>query len=160
MAYMASEETFDDQRDALNDGLGLGAGLGQRRGRHAHEPAAWAGTAFLVEALILLAFLAASLGILATVFAESQDQAVQAQRLETAVTLASDAAESFAADPTSVPALQTCERDGVEYEVACQAQVDPQQPAYRSASITVTSQDEELFVLQTGRAVEDGERHG
>ena len=75
------------------------AGLAGRGVDARFKRASWSGTAFLVEALVLLAFLAASLGVLSAVFITSLEDSVEAERLEAAVTLASDAAEQFAAHP-------------------------------------------------------------
>ena len=61
--------------------------------------ASWHGKAFLVEALVLLVFLVASLSILVALFVQARTEADEGERLSQAVQLAQNAAEEFAADP-------------------------------------------------------------
>lgn len=59
----------------------------------------WAGAAFLVEAMLLLVFTAASLVVLTQMFSAAAERAAQAEQLAQAVAVATNAAENFAADP-------------------------------------------------------------
>ena len=62
----------------------------------------WSGAAFIVEALLLLVFLVASLAIFTQLFAASAGKAAESRELSQAVSVASNMAEQFAADPASV----------------------------------------------------------
>lgn len=70
---------------------------GRRRG--AADRAVWPGAAFVVEALILLVFLAACLAVFMQLFGDANETGRQNVRLERAVEAASNRAERFAADP-------------------------------------------------------------
>lgn len=63
------------------------------------------GSAFIVEALILLVFLAASVAVFTQLFAHAATQATESVQLSRAVAMASDTAERFAADPDGVQAV-------------------------------------------------------
>ena len=73
--------------------------------------ASWHGTALLVEALVLLAFLVASLALFMQVFAQARGMGAEGSELAQAVAMASDLAEEFAADPAAEP--EPLERDGL-----------------------------------------------
>ena len=73
--------------------------------------ASWHGTALLVEALVLLAFLVASLALFMQVFAQARGMGAEGSELAQAVAMASDLAEEFAADPAVEP--DPLERDGL-----------------------------------------------
>lgn len=73
--------------------------------------ASWHGTALLVEALVLLAFLVASLGLFMQAFAQARGMGAEGSQLAQAVAMASDLAEEFAADPAAEP--EPLERDGL-----------------------------------------------
>lgn len=74
-------------------------GAGRRDGGRA----SWHGTALLVEALVLLAFLVASLALFMQVFAQARGMGAEGSRLAQAVAMASNLAEEFAADPATEP---------------------------------------------------------
>lgn len=61
----------------------------------------WTGTAFIVEALILLVFVAGALAVLLNIFVESYVVGTRSQEEARAVLVASNAAERFAAAPTA-----------------------------------------------------------
>ena len=96
-------------------GAGRVGGLGGRAGAGATRRdggrASWHGTALLVEALVLLAFLVASLALFMQVFAQARGMGAEGSELAQAVAMASDLAEEFAADPAVEPDL--LERDGL-----------------------------------------------
>lgn len=101
-------------------GAGRVGGLGGRpgavrRGGGSGRPdggrASWHGTALLVEALVLLAFLVASLALFMQVFAQTRGMGAEGSELAQAVAMASDLAEEFAADPAVEP--DPLERDGL-----------------------------------------------
>ena len=62
----------------------------------------WAGTAFLVEAMLLLAFIVISIAITTQMFAASLDQSKQSLYISEGVSLSSSLAERFAASPGDV----------------------------------------------------------
>lgn len=68
-------------------------------GRHRAERSVWPGAAFIVEALLLLVFLAGSLAVLMELNADADAAGQQSADLMAAMTLASNAAEEFAANP-------------------------------------------------------------
>ena len=73
--------------------------------------ASWHGTALLVEALVLLSFLVASLALFMQAFAQARGMGADGSQLAQAVAMASDLAEEFAADPATEP--EPLERDGL-----------------------------------------------
>lgn len=73
-------------------------------GRHRAERSVWPGAAFIVEALLLLVFLAGSLAVLMELNADADAAGRQSADLMEAMTLASNAAEEFAANPELVTA--------------------------------------------------------
>lgn len=62
----------------------------------------WASIAFMVESILLLVFLVASLAVLTQVFSASLNRSVESRTLDAAVIAASSIAEHFAADPTGI----------------------------------------------------------
>lgn len=66
------------------------------------EKSAWSSTAFMVEVLVLLFFLVASMAIFAQLFASSVTTSANANRLSQATVIAQNAAEEFSADPSAV----------------------------------------------------------
>lgn len=62
----------------------------------------WAGTAFMVEALVLLAVLVACMAVFTQLFAHAITTAQESERTSNAVIAAQNAAEEFSADPESV----------------------------------------------------------
>ena len=110
--------------------------------------ASWHGKAFLVEALVLLVFLVASLSILVALFVQARTEADEGERLSQAVQLAQNAAEEFAADPIGSQGLAI--EDG-----GLVATVQVGEEAHESGSLlnaTVTVVDEE-----GGGSIEAGE---
>lgn len=104
------------RRDAAGagrvDGTGRGSGrMGAGAARRGGGRASWHGTALLVEALVLLAFLVASLALFMQVFAQARGMGAEGSELAQAVAMASNLAEEFAADPAAEP--EPLERDGL-----------------------------------------------
>lgn len=62
----------------------------------------WAGTAFMVEALVLLAVLVACMAVFTQLFAYALTTAQESERTSSTVIAAQNAAEEFSADPESV----------------------------------------------------------
>lgn len=68
---------------------------------------AWSGAAFIVEAMLLLVFLIASIAVFTQAFALAAEKSAEADELSRAVAAASNVAERFAADPQSVTSSST-----------------------------------------------------
>ncbi|MCD2433417.1 hypothetical protein [Paraeggerthella hominis] len=61
----------------------------------------WHGGAFIVESLVLLAFLMAALAVVVQLTGIAHERGTEADHLSNAVTIAANNAEAFAADPAS-----------------------------------------------------------
>ena len=73
-----------------------------RHGRAREENRrSWHGGAFIVESLVLLAFLMAALAVVVQLTGIAHERGTEADRLSNAVTIAANNAEAFAADPAS-----------------------------------------------------------
>jgi hypothetical protein len=108
--------------------------------------------AFLVEALVLLVVLMASLAVFTNLFASAQREGRHSARTTHAIILATNAAEAFSADPQVGEV--TSSSDGLR--VSCHAQAEPAGPGkmYR-AEVTVVEEDtgETLYTIETARYV-------
>lgn len=62
----------------------------------------WSSVAFIVESILLLVFLVASLAVLTKVFSASLTRSVESRTLDAATIAATSIAEHFTADPTGV----------------------------------------------------------
>lgn len=71
---------------------------------HVTRPS-WANVAFIVEAMLLLVFLIASLAVFMQLFSLAIEKSQDSGHLTDAVAAASTTAERFAAEPDSVPAV-------------------------------------------------------
>ncbi len=132
-------------------------GFASHRTRYKGGHHTWSGTAFVVEALLLLAFLVASLAILLTLFSDAHLRAEDTVRLEAAVAVASDEAEAFGANPFAVPA----EQEVTYQDQLCTLLVTPDATVYAGgvmygATISVISDGEALYTVRTSRYVRGG----
>lgn len=122
------------------------------RRRSAADRAVWPGAAFVVEALILLVFLAGCLAVFMQLFGDADERGRQNVRLERAVELASNRAERFAADPLGGAGVAEEAGDGLV--VMCD--VAPEELGagvlYR-AEIDVRDGDEVVYAVATARYV-------
>ena len=117
------------------------------RRRTSHVKSSWHGKAFLVEALVLLAFLVMSLAVLITLFVNARLESAGGERLAQAVHLAQNAAEEFAANPTDAEAL-AIEQDGLA--VTAQLSYEPHESGTLvRAVIAVTEQGGEAEAAGT-----------
>lgn len=118
--------------------------------RPASQRPAWSSLALVVEAMLLTLFLVASLSILTGLFSAAAGRATEGRELAQAVSLATSAAEQFAASPADVAG--TTEEDGLT--VTCEVEEEPTAAGtlYR-ATITVLTEDgdEPVYVLETSR---------
>ena len=118
-------------------------------------------TAFVVETLVLLVVLAASIGIFTQLFSRATAAADQSTRLCQAVNVAEDAAEEFSADPARVAAGEKV-GDGVAvkgrhgYKVSCKISQDKRSAGTLwRAHITVSDSQGKLYSLDTSRYVSE-----
>lgn len=136
------------------------------------EDASWHGTAFVVEALLLLAFLAFSLAVFMQLFGSAHARSVEERQLAQAVLLASNEAERFAADPLTGfgaalydaegNALSTGDKEDADTFVVERETTSEQMPdgtLYR-ADIVVSCDGEAVYKLETARYLSDGARGG
>lgn len=115
------------------------------------------GIAFIVEALILLFFLALSIAVFVQLLGGATLRGQKAVELEDAVQIAEDAAEQFAANPTSLPSE---DRKGV-YNV--NIEVTPQASStgiLYTATISVSKDGykEPIYELESARYVDSTRR--
>ena len=120
--------------------------------RRVHEPPAWQGFAIVIEAMVLLAFLAASLAVITQLFAASAVRAGQGRELAAAVSCATNVAERFATHPDEAEGTT---REG-NLTVVCDVHEDQHDAGtLYHATITVFESDAEtpVYVLETARYV-------
>ena len=117
---------------------------------HRDERNPRSGTSLLIEAMVLLAFLTASLAVCAGLFASALAGSRQADRLDRAVTVATDTAERFSADPTGI--AESSQRNG--FDVSCAVTPDQEgSGTLYSATITVSEGGDQVYQLVTARYV-------
>ena len=111
---------------------------------------AWSGMAMLVEAMFLLVFLMASLAIAMQLFAASSARAQQGRDLSLAVAEATNAAERFAADPTTAAGTTTADNLTIDCQVTSE---ETARGTLYHATITVFAEGEEapVYTLATAR---------
>lgn len=124
------------------------------RRANSHTAPTWAGMALIVETMVLLLFLVASLAIVTGVFASSVVRAREGEDLARAVAAATTVAERFASDPASVPEAST--ESGLVVRCARTSEQTGAGTLYR-ATLTVLSPDTstELYALETARYVRE-----
>lgn len=130
----------------------------RRSRREASDRSVWPGAAFVMEALILLLFLATCLAVFMRLFADSNETGVENLRMEEAIVLATNEAERFAANPEGA-AADPGAVGGVaaaEGTLSVSCNVTPEATAagtlYR-AEIVVSDGDGEVYRLVTARYV-------
>lgn len=110
----------------------------------------WSGAAFLVEAMLLLVFIMASLAVFTQLFAASAERANESRSLTDAVAVATATAEHFCADPLGV------ESEFIEGDQRVICQVTPERRAggviyYATISVFGANSEEGA---QTGASIE------
>ncbi len=107
------------------------------------------GMAFIVEALLLLAFLVACLAVFMQLLGASGHLSQDATQLDAAVQAASNAAEQFSADPTSLASEQTVK--GLSVKADTWSEESGTGTLYH-ATITVSDGNgEEVYQLTTAK---------
>lgn len=126
------------------------------------EKSAWSSTAFMVEVLVLLFFLIASMAIFTQLFASSVTTSTNANRLSQATVIAQNAAEEFSADPAAVAAGKqvgsgVAANGGDDMNVTCSVTTKKTTTGTRyTAHITVLDEDNVVYELDATRFVEGG----
>jgi Tfp pilus assembly protein PilV len=108
----------------------------------------WSGASFVVESLVLLFFLVASLAVVMQLFSSSVKRGEQGETLSQAVVLASNKAEQFSADPTS--AAGHSQEDDYIVDCAVTPETTSAGILYH-ASITVSKNGSEVYSVETSR---------
>ncbi len=136
------------------------------------EKSSWTSTAFMVEAVVLLFFLIASMAAFTQLFCMAADTSVKASRLASATTIAQNAAEEFSADPVSVAkgnqigagvatgaASGEASNEAGELQVSCDVTKKKQSAGtLYTAHIVVSDSDSEVYTLEADRYVEGGDQ--
>ena len=134
---------------AISNEMNAGSAAPQRSRNARHS------MAFFVEALVVLAFLMLAIAVFAQLFAGAQVEGIRATHLSEAVTLATNRAEEFSADPTGVQT--STQEDGLT--VTCEVT-----PTKRDAGtlyeavITVNDGKADIYTISTSRYVSGGDR--
>jgi len=112
------------------------------------------GMAFLLEALITLAFLMGCLAVFVRLFSSAQLEALKANKLSRAVVAATNRAEEFSANPFDTSSTTT--KDGLTVECRVRADERPAGTLFE-ATIIVLENKSELYRLETSRYVSGAE---
>jgi len=110
----------------------------------------WSGMAMVVEAMLLLVFLVASLAILTGLFSASVVRSREGRDLACAVSAATNAAERFAADPASVEGTW---QEG-ELTVTCDVTDEPTAAGtlyHADIQVFPAGEADAIYVLSTAR---------
>ena len=106
----------------------------------------WPGIAFILESLLLLLFVSASLAVLMSLFVQADLLGEENVRRSEAIIVATNVAETFAQDPSSVESA--FEQDG--YQVTCDVSPQDNEAGTLSlAHIAVSFEDTVLYELTT-----------
>lgn len=134
-----------------------------RRESASHVTPAWHGKAFLVEAMVILAFLVVSLAILISVFVHARIESAQGAHQTEAIHLAQNAAEQFSADPAGSQGLVLAQ-DELRATVEVTPEPHEDGTLYRAtvsvvdeAGVGRHDQNAETYRLDTARYVPAGE---
>ncbi len=122
----------------------------------------WTSTAFMVEAIVLLFFLIASMAVFTQLFGLATASSTEATRLANASTIAQNAAEEFSADPASVAkgtrvGLGAAAGSSSKFNVTCNVSKKKKGTGILySAHIVVSDDNGEAYTLDANRFVEGG----
>ena len=122
-------------------------GIYRSASRSTRKGSSWHGTAFVIEALILLAFFLASIAVFMQLFGAASAQGIESRELSRAVVLAANAAERFSADPEQAGGTT---EDGLSVSCTVEPERTDAGTLYR-ATIVVFSNGAELYRLETAR---------
>lgn len=124
-------------------------GIYRSASRSTRKGSSWHGTAFVIEALILLAFFLASIAVFMQLFGAASAQGIESRELSRAVVLAANAAKRFSADPEQAGGTTETE-DGLSVSCTVEPERTDAGTLYR-ATIVVFSNGAELYRLETAR---------
>lgn len=152
-SYTSSDS---DVKNAMHESRMLNAKSLNRMRRGAYiTDSSWHGMAFLIEAVVLLAFIAVCITVFFRLFAYSKDISVTNRELSSAVMYASNTAEEFALSPATMDGYSNTEGDFV---VTCSVEPeDTSTGTLYKASIVVSSAStgDELYTLTTSSYVSE-----
>lgn len=117
----------------------------------------WHGMAFIIEAVILLFFIAISVAVFFRLLSYSEITSASAADLSSAIASASNTAELFAADPVSMSGYAKAEGD---YYITCDTETSAKAAGtmYEATiKVTNTATDEVVYTLTTSRYVSEVE---
>ncbi len=123
------------------------------------ENLSWSSTSFLIEALILLVVLIASMAVFTTLFVHASSGANDAARLSSATTIAQNAAEEFSSDPQAVAAGKKigegmAKAGSDDFDVTCKvSSANEGAGVLYTATITVSDDSGEVYSLNASRYV-------
>ena len=126
--------------------------LERKENRHERRASTWHGMAFVIESLVLLVFLTASLAVFSVLLGTSHTTGASTRGLTTAVLAADNVAEQFAAAPSSVSA-ETIDGDNVVKTTITPQKMDG--GTLYNATIGVYQNDAELYRMTTARYVSE-----
>lgn len=118
---------------------------------------AWHGAAFVVEALLLLVFLAFALAVFMQLFGAAHSRGIEERQLTQAVLLASNDAEVFASNPQAGSSATRFDAYAVDREVTTERS---QSGTLYRATIVVTYDGQDVYELESARYVSDAAEGG
>ena len=137
---------------AINNSLELGNALERKQVERASRSTTWHGMAFVIESLVLLVFLTASLAVFSLLLSTSHTTGSSTRELTTAVLAAENVAEQFSASPSSVHEETTIGDNVVKTTVTPQSMDGG---TLYNATIVVYQQGGEIYRLTTARYVSE-----
>ena len=115
----------------------------------------WHGTALLIEALIILAVVVACITVFVQLFSYSYNSNVEDNHRAYAITLATNQAETFAAQAADLPEQSSTDENGYVTTCTITKESTARGTLYH-ADITVYYREQELCTIQTARYVNGG----
>lgn len=108
---------------------------------------------FLIEALVVLAFIMLALAVFVRLFSSAQLEGMHANQVSQAVLIATNCAEEFSADPTGMQ--ESFEQDGLLVRCSTTDERHTAGTLYEAVISVYNQAGEELYVLETSRYVSD-----
>ncbi|MGN0035337.1 MAG: hypothetical protein ACI364_06390 [Coriobacteriales bacterium] len=116
-----------------------------------HERRRFSSTAQMVETTVMLLVVVFSLAVVTSLLAGAVNQSRAGRQIEAATRVATNVAESFSANPASVPASQT--QDAFTVTCAVTPEVHQDGTLYRAHILVTDDADDEVYELDTSRYV-------
>ncbi|MBQ9059485.1 MAG: hypothetical protein IJ125_09900 [Atopobiaceae bacterium] len=124
--------------------------------RSANERTSERNAGFLVEALLLLAFLIVALAIFVQLFSQASRAGAHSAEVNRAVLLASNVAEQFASNPTTVSAETTSE--GLTASCTVNPRATERGTLYQANIVVTNEEGETVYSLQSANYQGGGAR--